>query len=134
VYFEGVVWSLAWHRPRRATGHPVALPFQGVVVSKRPPRKPMAVGEVLERYLARSGLATRLKQAQVIPAWEALVGPQIAAVTQPESVAPDGTLFVRVATSPWMNELQLMAPEIMARINAGRGPGRIRTIRWRLSS
>ena len=134
MYFEGVVWSLSRHRPRRATGHPVALLFQGVVVSKRPPRKPMAVGEVLERYLARSGLATRLKQAQIIPEWEALVGPQIAAVTQPESVAPDGTLFVRVATSPWMNELQLMAPEIMARINAGRGPGRIRTIRWRLSS
>ena len=80
----------------------------------------MAVGEVLERYLARSGLAKRLKQAQVIPEWAALVGPQIAAVTHPESVALDGTLFVRVATSPWMNELQLMAPDIMARINAGR--------------
>jgi predicted nucleic acid-binding Zn ribbon protein len=102
-------------------------------VSERPPRKPMAVGEVLERYLARSGLAPRLKQAQIIPEWAALVGPQIAAVTQPESVAPDGTLFVRVATSPWMNELQLMAPDIMARINAGRGPGRIRTIRWLLA-
>jgi len=104
------------------------------VVSERPPlRKPMAVGEVLERYLTRSGLAPRIQQAQIIPAWAALVGPQIAAVTQPESVAPDGTLFVRVTTSPWMNELQLMAPEIMARINAGRGPGRIRTIRWLLS-
>ena len=93
----------------------------------------MAVGEALERYLARSGLATRLKQAQIIPDWAALVGPQIAAVTQPESVAMDGTLFVRVTTSPWMNELQLMAPEIMAHINAGRGPGRIRTIRWLLA-
>jgi len=61
-------------------------------------------------------------------------GSPIAAVTAPESVALDGTLFVRVATSPWMNELQLMAPEIMARINAGRGVGRIRTIRWLLSS
>jgi len=27
-------------------------------------------------------------------------------VTEPDSVALDGTLFVRVATSPWMNELQ----------------------------
>ena len=104
------------------------------MVGERPPRKPMAVGEVLEHYLTRSGLAKRLKQAQIIPDWAALVGPQIAAVTQPESVALDGTLFVRVATSPWMNELQLMAPEIMARINAGRGAGRIRTIRWLLSS
>jgi predicted nucleic acid-binding Zn ribbon protein len=105
-------------------------------VRERRAGKPVAIGEVLERYLARlgGGLAKRLKQAQVIPDWARLVGPQIAAVTQPESVAPDGTLFVRVATSPWMNELQLMAPEIMARINAGRGPGRIRTIRWLLSS
>lgn len=94
--------------------------------------KPTAVGEVLEGYLTRSGLSKRLRQAQVIPEWPRLVGPQIAAVTTPESVAPDGTLFVSVATSAWMNELQLMAPEIMARVNAGRGAGRIRTIRWLL--
>jgi predicted nucleic acid-binding Zn ribbon protein len=42
-------------------------------------------------------------------------------------------LFVRVATSSWMNELQLMTPDIMARINAGRGVGRLSTIRWLLS-
>jgi len=40
---------------------------------------------------------------------------------------------VRVTTSSWMNELQLMAPEIMARLNAGRGSGRITTIRWLLT-
>jgi predicted nucleic acid-binding Zn ribbon protein len=50
----------------------------------------------------------------------------------PESVTPDGTLFVRVTTSGWMTELQLMGPQIMAAINAGRGAGRIRTIRWLL--
>ena len=86
----------------------------------------------MDGYLSRSGLAKRLQQAQVIPDWAGLVGPQIAAVTRPESVSPDGTLFVRVATSAWMNELQLMTPEIMARVNAGRAPGRIRTIRWLL--
>ncbi len=32
-----------------------------------------------------------------------------------------------------MNELQLMAPEILARVNAGRGAGRIAAIRWLLS-
>jgi predicted nucleic acid-binding Zn ribbon protein len=94
----------------------------------------MALKEALDGYLGRSGLSKRLQQAQVIPDWARLVGPQIAAVTRPDSVAPDGTLFVRVATSAWMTELQLMAPEIMARVNAGRSPGRIRTIRWLLSS
>ncbi|MBI1968139.1 MAG: DUF721 domain-containing protein [Gemmatimonadetes bacterium] len=95
---------------------------------------PMVVGEALHQYLAKSGLAKRLAQAQVIPAWPRLVGPQIAAVTAPESVTADGTLFVRVATSAWMTELQLMSPDIMARINAGREAGRIKTIRWLLSS
>src|SRR5207248_9976094 len=91
-------------------------------------RQPMAVGAALRNYLARSGLARRLAQAQVIPEWLSPVGPQIGAVTHPESVTPEGTLFVRVATSAWMSELQLMAPQIMAAINAGRGAGRIRAI------
>jgi predicted nucleic acid-binding Zn ribbon protein len=95
--------------------------------------RPTVVGDALRAYLAKSGLARRLAQAQVIPEWPRLVGPQIAAVTAPESVAPDGTLFVRVATSAWMTELQLMGPQIMAAINGGRGAGRIKTIRWLLS-
>src|SRR5881628_612350 len=94
--------------------------------------KPTAVGEVLRRYLAKAGLAPRLAQARVIPRWPELVGTQIAAVTAPESVTPDGTLFVRVTTSPWMNELQLMTPQIMAAINTD-GVRPIRRIRWLLS-
>ncbi len=97
---------------------------------QRKRRAPTAVGEALKGYLARSGLAPRLAQAQVVAEWAALVGPQVAAVAAAESVAPDGTLFVRVATSAWRNELQLMMPELMARVNAGRGAGRIKTIRW----
>ena len=95
---------------------------------------PMAVGEALQQYLAKSGLGKRLAQAQVIPDWPRLVGAQIAAVTAPESVTADGTLFVRVATSAWMTELQLQTPQIMARLNAGRAAGRIKSIRWLLSS
>ncbi|HEX2646154.1 MAG TPA: DUF721 domain-containing protein, partial [Candidatus Dormibacteraeota bacterium] len=81
----------------------------------------------------QAGLAARVAQAQVIPDWPRLVGAQIAAVTTPVSITPDGTLFVRVATSGWMTELQLQAPAIMAQINAGRGAGRIKTVRWLLS-
>jgi hypothetical protein len=44
-------------------------------------------------------LARRSRQAQVIPEWPNLVGSQIAAVAIPESITPDGVLFVRVATS-----------------------------------
>jgi predicted nucleic acid-binding Zn ribbon protein len=97
------------------------------------PGRPVAVGEALQGYLTRAGLARRVGQAQVVPEWPRLVGPQIAAVATPESVTPDGVLFVRVTTSGWMTELQLMTPDILARVNAGRGPGRITTIRWLLA-
>lgn len=96
-------------------------------------RFPARVRDALQSYLKKTGLDRRLGQAQVVWEWPRLVGPQIAAVTEAEAVTPDGTLFVRVATSAWMNELQLMAPEIMARINAGRAAGRIERIRWFLA-
>lgn len=88
------------------------------------------MSEALEGYLKRAGLARRVGQAQIIPDWPRLVGPHIAAVATPESITPDGVLFVRVATSSWMNELQFKTSEIIAKVNAGRGPGRITTIRF----
>jgi len=52
----------------------------------RPKRGPVAVGEALSGYLTRAGLSKRIAQAQVIPDWPGLVGPQIAADATPESV------------------------------------------------
>lgn len=91
----------------------------------------MGLGEALSAYLARTGLKTRLDQARVVDAWPELVGPQIARVTAPEGVTENGLLFVRVATSAWMQELQLMTPEILRKLGAhGRA---IRRIVWRVA-
>jgi predicted nucleic acid-binding Zn ribbon protein len=91
-------------------------------------KRAVRIGEVLGRYLKRSGHAERVAQASVIADWAALVGPTVAAVTVPEAVARDGTLFVRVKTAPWMQELQFMTPEILQRL----GPeSRITRIIWR---
>jgi len=87
------------------------------------------VAEVLASFLKRSGLNKRMQQTDVIERWGELVGPQIAAVSQPESVSADGVLRVRVATAPWATELSLMTPRILARLNADR-EGRIKGIRW----
>ena len=92
-------------------------------------RPPATLAEALASYLRQSGFSKRLQQAGIIEQWAELVGPQIAAVTSPESVTPDGVLRVRVASAPWANELSLMTPRILARLNAGR-TGRIREIRW----
>jgi predicted nucleic acid-binding Zn ribbon protein len=92
-------------------------------------RHPATLADALASYLRQSGFAKRMQQAGIIEEWEALVGPQIAAVTSPESVTPDGVLRVRVTTAPWANELSLMTPKILARLNAGR-TGRVKEIRW----
>jgi len=94
------------------------------------PTKPMRVAEVLHGYLRSSGLAERVGQASVVEAWPDLVGPRIARAARAESVALDGTLFVRVPSSAWRQELSLMAPEILALVNRGRANGRIARIRW----
>jgi predicted nucleic acid-binding Zn ribbon protein len=94
------------------------------------PAKPTRVSEVLEGYLRTAGLAQRVGLAAVVDAWPALVGPRIAHAAVAESVTVDGTLFVRVPSSAWRQELSLMAPEILALVNRGRTDGRIARIRW----
>ena len=100
-------------------------------MSKRKP-KPEKLGDVLASYLSESGLAERVEQAGVIPEWAALVGPQIATVTEPLTIARDGTLFVAVRTNAWMNELSLLEPQLLAALNAKPGRARVSKIHWRL--
>jgi predicted nucleic acid-binding Zn ribbon protein len=87
----------------------------------------------LAEYLKAAGLADRVAQAAVIPEWPRLVGPKIAAVTEPLVITSDGTLFVAVVSSPWMAELTLMEPTLLAALNtpkAERAP--VTKIRYRL--
>ena len=92
-------------------------------------RAVVSIGDALASFFSRRGLTKRLQQVQVLDEWPELVGTQIAAVTEPLSVSPDGVLRVRVATAPWATELGLMTPRILARINRER-KGRINRIRW----
>ena len=95
-------------------------------------RKPQRVSDVLAEYLQQAGLAARVDQAGVIPEWPSLVGEQVAAVTQPRSVTPDGTLFVSVTTNAWMTELSLLEPELLRALNSKPGRTPVRRIRWLL--
>ena len=95
----------------------------------RDPRagQPQSVGDLVSRFLDRSGLAPKVEAASIVTEWTEKVGPQISAVTEALRVS-EGTLFVAVATSAWMMELNLMKGELMRRINAGKGEGRIRQL------
>lgn len=108
--------------------------FAPRAVTDRPKKPPAAssLGDILARVLEETGIAGRVEQASVIPEWARLVGPTVAAVTEPISIAADGTLFVAVKTSAWMNELSLMEPDLLRALNASDDRPRIQRIRMRM--
>jgi len=101
-------------------------------VTEKKRQRPKKVGDVIGAVLSQSGIADRIAQATVIPEWASLVGPQIAKVTEPLSVTPQGTLFVAVATNGWMTELSLLEPDLLRRLNERTGRLQIKKIRWQL--
>jgi len=96
----------------------------------QPRTKPERVDAVIATYLRTSGLAGRVAQAAVIRDWARLVGPQVAAVTEPLRISANGTLFVAVASNPWMAELSLMERQLLTAINRERGRTPVKKIRW----
>ena len=95
-------------------------------------KKPSALGDVMKSVLADTRIGDRIRQAGVIPEWPELVGPQIARVTEPLSVTPQGTLFVAVQTNAWMTELSLLEPELLKKLNVKTGRLSIKKIRWQI--
>lgn len=95
-------------------------------------RRPVPIGEALEGFLKRRGLAKRVAQAGAIDDWAGAVGAQIAAVTKAMSVTPDGILFVAVSTNAWMTELSLMEPELLKVLNAVEGREKVTKLRFQL--
>ena len=99
---------------------------------RRQKRRPESIASAVSSFLANSGMQERVEQASVVPEWATLVGPQIAAVTEPLLVTRDGTLFVAVKTNAWMTELSLMEPQLLGAINAKEGRAKVAKIHWRL--
>ena len=93
-------------------------------------RKPAPISRIVADVLGQKGLTERVDQAGIIPEWPQLVGAQIAAVTAPQSITANGTLFVQVTTNAWMNELSLLEPELLRSLNAKPGRAAVRRIRW----
>lgn len=84
---------------------------------KRWRRKNLAAPETLEDLLDRAGEDRFAKRRTPIPMrdWKLAVGPRIADRAHPVQLER-GVLSVKVATSVWANELQMLAPEIVARL------------------
>lgn len=80
-------------------------------------RRTLDAPEPLEELLDRAGEDRFAKKRLPIPVreWRAAVGPRIADRARPWTLER-GVLTVRVATSVWANELQMLAPELIVRL------------------
>jgi len=74
------------------------------------------IGDVLEKSLKRFAPAMRLDEYGVWPVWNDVVGKAIARNAQPEKIR-NGTLFVKVASPVWMQQLQYMKEMIAEKLN-----------------
>ena len=85
-------------------------------MGRKTPQSIDRVGEVLGNSLKRLDLSYRLNEYGIWPVWDEVVGKTIAANAQPEKIR-NGTLFVKVTSSVWMQQLQFMKEMIAEKLN-----------------
>ena len=85
--------------------------------SKRPPMKQAErVGSLLKRVLGERGMDDRLNRYQAWLIWDQVVGQQIAARARPLRFR-QGVLEVQVDHPVWMQQLQMLKPQILDKLN-----------------
>ncbi|MBM4243117.1 MAG: DUF721 domain-containing protein [Deltaproteobacteria bacterium] len=84
--------------------------------------------ELLRGALGKAGLETTSDVWQLAEIWSATLGPQIAARATPVRLAR-GELVIAVAESVWRQELQLLAPQIAAKLNRALGRDVVQRVR-----
>src|SRR5512147_470829 len=85
----------------------------------------------LARILKARGLEGRLHEYRIFALWDRTVGPAIARHAQPRTLR--GRKLALIVDSPaWMQQLTLMKPEIIEKLNRGLGAQTIGDLTMRL--
>jgi predicted nucleic acid-binding Zn ribbon protein len=88
---------------------------------KKAPRGPWRAlgaehaGDAIAQVLRRNGIAEEVRAERLVTEWTELVGPKIAQRTRPDGVG-DRILWIEVATSAWLQELNLLKPQLLANL------------------
>ncbi len=89
---------------------------------------PRSLSTAIQSLTAALAPATTLARVQEI--WERTVGPGIAAAAEP-TAERNGVLTVTCEAAVWAQELDLMAAELIPRLNSALGEDAIRELRCR---
>ncbi|GIU93594.1 MAG: hypothetical protein KatS3mg012_0051 [Gaiellaceae bacterium] len=89
------------------------------------------LGDEVSRALGRAGGGGAQALPEIVRAWPGVVGEAIARQAWPLRVGRDGALHVATSSSTWAFELDRLAPEILARLQAALGEGAPSGLRFR---
>jgi predicted nucleic acid-binding Zn ribbon protein len=123
-----------WRRP--SSGHPERSPATPETPASpgwegRPRREdPEPLTTAVGGLLSARGWRDRAAVGKAFGNWPAVVGPQLAAHTRPESCG-DGELTVVADSDAWATQLRLLAPKLLSRLAEELGAGVVRHIRVR---
>lgn len=94
--------------------------------SARPHREdPQPLNAAVDGLLSARGWQQRAAVGGVFGNWPEIVGPQLAAHTQPESF-DDGELTVSADSDAWATQVRLLAPQLLKRLAEELGAGTVR--------
>ena len=87
------------------------------------------LGGLVNGTLDDLGLRQHVLEQQALTRYREIVGPQIAASSCAQMVR-DGILFVACKSSTWANELTLLKPEIMKKLQSALGRKAVKDVRF----
>jgi len=83
-----------------------------------------SAADAIVSALQQHGLTDEIRSQRVLTEWTDLVGPKVAARTRPEGIT-DRVLYVEVATSAWLQELNMLKAQLLAGLQARLGDPRL---------
>jgi predicted nucleic acid-binding Zn ribbon protein len=114
---------------------PPRRPGRGYPRGKRAPRTlgPQTASAAVAAALDLHGITDQVRAGRLVTEWTDMVGARIAQRTRPEGVV-DRVLWVEVATSAWLHELNLLRPQLLASLRERLGePDVFDELRFRLA-
>jgi hypothetical protein len=83
--------------------------------------RPERIGEILQERIEALGWGQRMREEDIYPCWEEVVGPQVAAHTRPSHIS-NRRLTIVTENSVWTQQLLFLKSEILRGIRRRFGP------------
>ena len=88
-----------------------------------------SLGTAISDLVQTLGIGKRIREYDAVAEWGRAVGEQVARVTEARSIK-QGVLVIRVSNGPWRNELQMLKPEIIQKVNKALGEEVVKDIHF----